>query len=137
MLRELMHGKFSTGAFLFFALRVVDLLDVIGDVRGRANHSLFGDRALNRLAYPGGRVGGEFATESPVKELNRAKESEIAFIYEFVEGESLVAEIFGDRNDETQVVNAKFVARGDEFFFVRANLIESTTDRRRRFPRHS
>ena len=64
---------------------------------------LVGERPGDRLADPPGRVGRELVAAAPVELLDGADEAERSFLDQVEEGETLVAVVLRDRDDEAEV----------------------------------
>src|SRR3954453_13405647 len=86
------------------ALGAVHLLHALDDVHGHADRArLVGERARDRLADPPRRVRRELVAAAPVELLDRTDQAERAFLDQVEEGETLVAVVLRDGDDETQV----------------------------------
>ena len=86
------------------ALDAADLARALGHVDGQPDRAArVLEAALDRLADPEGRVGGEAEALAPVELLARADQSEHALLDEVRERQALVLVAAGVRRDEAQV----------------------------------
>src|SRR5437763_10194772 len=85
-------------------LRAVHLLEPLDDVDGHPDRPrLVGKRPRDGLADPPGRVRGELVPAPPVELLDGADQPEGSFLDQVEEGQTLVAVVLRDRDDEAQV----------------------------------
>src|SRR4051812_24843988 len=85
-------------------LGAIHLLEPLDDVDGHADRPrLVRKGTRHGLADPPGRVGRKLIAAAPVELLDGANEPERAFLNEVEEGETLVAVVLRDRDDEAQV----------------------------------
>src|SRR5437763_1447518 len=79
-------------------------LYALDDVHRHADRArLVGERARDGLADPPGRVRRELVAATPVELLDGADQAERAFLDQVEEGETLVAVVLRDRDDEAEV----------------------------------
>src|SRR5579875_1933267 len=80
------------------------MADIIIEMNWQTNHPFFlSEGASNRLANPPDRIGAELASASRVKALNCAHETNIAFLNEIRERQTIALISFGDTDDQGQV----------------------------------
>src|SRR5579871_5162090 len=86
------------------ALSPPDLVELLDDMYRDADRPrLVGEGPRDGLPDPPGRIGGELEALAVVELLRRAHEAQRAFLDEVEEGQTLVAVVLGDGDDEAQV----------------------------------
>src|SRR5262245_14802502 len=103
-LRQLLARGVAAELDLEPACGTAELLLPLDDVDGNANRArVVGDRTLDGLANPPGRVRGELEPAAPVELLDGAVEAERALLDEIQERDAEAAVALGDGDDEPEV----------------------------------
>ena len=103
-LGDLLVARLAAVLGLELALDAGDLALALADVHRDPDRArLVREPALDRLAHPEGRVGGELVALAPVELLGRADEAEDALLDQVEQRELLALVLLRDRDDEAQV----------------------------------
>ena len=102
--RDLVERRVAAELLAERAPGPLDAAHLVGDVDGQADRpALLGQRALNGLANPPGRVRRELEAHRPVELVDRAHEAEVPFLDQVEERHVRARVVARDRHHEAQV----------------------------------